>query len=207
MRWTNAAWDEDGGYFPADSYYSTWVYLPERYDPTKVAPWDPGDGGWWNIFQFKSDNLAGSQPVAVLNIGWNDEHNHMELYLDTKSYPDPRSDSHTNTSWLQVDPVAVPVGEWFHLEARYVKSESPDGLITIWQDGTLILEATGIRTALSEQTAWGIGNYTDHIRSVDSSGATIGTAGSATIYFDDAAVASRPLHPYLTEAEPITPEE
>lgn len=196
MRWTDAAWNEDGDYFPADAYYSVWVYLPERYDPRKFPPWDPGDGGWWNVFQFKSDNDAGSQPVAVVNLWWNDQTNAMEFYLDTKDYPDPTSDNHTNTNWAQADPVPVPVGRWFHLEAHFVKGTSDDGGITVWQDGTEILKATAITTELSEQTAWGIGNYTDHIQPVDAGGSPIGETGSATVLFDDAAVALVPLHPW-----------
>lgn len=197
MRWTNAPWDEDGDYFPRDAYYSVWVYLPERYDSRKFEPWDPGDGGWWNIFQFKSDNDAGSQPVAVLNLWWDDQKRRMVFYLDTKHYPDPSSDEHENTTWEQANPMEVPVGEWFHLEARFVKSGTRTGSITIWQDGIQILKADEIVTELSEQTTWGIGNYTDHIQTIDASGNPAGPTGSATILFDDAAVSLLPMHPHL----------
>jgi len=196
MRWTNAPWNEDGDYFPREAYYSVWAYLPERYDPRKFEPWDTGDGGWWNIFQFKSDNDAGSQPVAVLNLWWNDETRRMEFYLDTKHYPDPSSDEHENTTWEQTDPIEVPIGEWFHLEARFVKSRIRTGSITIWQNGVQILRADNVITELSEQTTWGIGNYTDHIQAIDIDGNPVGTTGSATVFFDDAAVSLVPVHPY-----------
>lgn len=190
MRWTDAPWDEGGDYFPDDAFYSVWIYLPSRYSPAKQPPWDPGDGGWWNVFQFKSDNEAGSQPIAVLNLWWSDARRQMEFYLDTKSYPDPTSASHENTTWEQPDPITVPVGQWFHIEARYRQRTDATGSVTIYQNGENILHADGIVTKLSEQIAWGIGNYTDHVQAVDSVEAPVGETGRATIFFDDAAVST-----------------
>lgn len=58
MRWTDTAWDNGGEYFPDESYFSAFYYFPFHYNPNKYQPWDPGDGGWWNIFQFKSDDVS-----------------------------------------------------------------------------------------------------------------------------------------------------
>lgn len=193
MRWTDRPWNEDGDFFPDDAYYSTWVFFPQRYSPEKSAPWDPGDGGWWNVFQFKSDNNAGSQPIAVLNAWWDSVEKMMYFYLDVKEYPDANSDSHVNTTYDQSDPIPIPVGEWFHIEARYVKSTTTGGSVTVWQDGREIFSVNGIQTALSEQVAWGIGSYTDHIQSVDPDGEPIGTTGAALVYFDDGAVSTERL--------------
>ena len=197
MRWTDKPWDQGGEYFPGSAYYSTWMYFPERYDPGKVPPWDPGDGGWWNVFQFKSDNEAGvSNPMVVVNIALDEELGEMVFYVSEKRYQDQTTSDHTLIIHEQDSPVPLPVGRWFHVEAYYRRSTTGDGAFTLWQDGARLFELTGITTALTDEVSWGIGNYTDHIQAVDSLGNAVGTVGTATIYFDDAAVATAPLHPY-----------
>ena len=183
MRWTDSAWDDGGSHFPTTAYYSTWMYFPVTFNPNKYAPWDPGNGGWWNIFQFKADDNNGySQPMFTLNVDHDDALQTMAFYLYT-GYNEPRS-------YEQANPVRIPVGKWFHVEAKYVVSAKNSGSITIWQDGRKVLDVDNVRTALepdAEHAIWGIGNYTDHIvgENVD---------GTATIYFDDAAVSRLPLH-------------
>ena len=182
MRWTNSAWDDSGDYFPTTAYYSTWMYFPLTYNPNKYAPWDPGDGGWWNVFQFKADDANGnSQPMFAMNVGHDDALQTMEFYLYSQ-YNEPNS-------YVQTNPVKIPVGKWFHVEAKYVVAADNSGSITVWQDGRKILDVSNVRTALehaAEHSIWGIGNYTDHIvgENVD---------GTATIHFDDAAVSLLPL--------------
>ncbi len=183
MRWTDKPWDQDGDYFPTDAYYSVWMYFPETYNPNKYSPWDPGDGGWWNVFQFKSDDYEDiSQPTWVLNIAHDDSENKMYFYLYSK-YNAP-------FSFTQSQPLEVPEDEWIHVEAYFKKSSgNGNGAITIWQDGVQIFSETNVETTFQEQSVWGIGNYTDHV-----DGGPVD--GSATIYFDDAIVATEPIHPY-----------
>jgi hypothetical protein len=42
--------------------------------------------------------------------------------------------------------VALPVGRWFDIEVHYVWTDSPNGTITLWIDGKLVLEMTGVQT-------------------------------------------------------------
>lgn len=184
MRWTDKSWDQDGDYFPSEAYYSVFIYFPAIYDPTKDPRNDPNnDGGWWNIFQFKSDNNAGSQPVVVLDIY--NENDAMYAGLVIKDYPDDNSDSHTQEYILQTSPIRLLPNEWHHLEMMYVKSKQYDGKIKVWQNGILIFEEENIRTVLppGETATWGIGNYTDYI----DGGIEKGTA---TVHFDDAVVST-----------------
>lgn len=191
MRWTNKAWDEGGQFFPDEAFYSTWLYLPYTYNPNKYQPWDPGDGGWWNIFQFKSNDARGvSRPVWTLNVAHHDRQKKMVLYLYSK-YNDPSSQG-------QQRPRPLPVGKWVHLEALYHSATGRHGRIHVWQDGHLILKVDNVVTSLGgisgtdTHPIWGIGNYTDHI-SGDPSG-----EGTATVYFDDSAVSTVALSPFVS---------
>jgi hypothetical protein len=199
MRWTDKPWDRDGRYFPTSAYYSTWMYFPRRYDPGKVAPWDPGDGGWWNVFQFKSDNEAGvSNPIVVVNIALDNSLGEMVFYVSEKIYDDQVTSDHTLITHEQEAPIALPTDRWFHVEAFYRRSVSGEGAFTLRQDGILLFELSDITTALTDEVSWGIGNYTDHVQAVDSLNNPVGDPGTATIYFDDAVVATAPMHPYAS---------
>lgn len=178
MRWTDKAWFDGGDYFPRKAFYSTWMYFPRTFNPNKYPPWDPGDGGWWNVFQFKSEGKRGeSKPMWGLNVYHDDERREMSFYL--------HSQRNRPASYEQRRPVPIPVGEWVHVEALYKASHKKrKGRIAIWQDGRRILNARRVRTVLrggSRRPVWGVGNYTDHI----SGGARV---GEATIFFDDAVV-------------------
>lgn len=182
MRWTDRPWDDGGELFPNPAYFSTWMYFPEKYNPKKSPPWDPGDGGWWNIFQFKSNDANGvSQPLWTMNVFQNETTGNNSVYLYTK-YNSP-------ASRFQDRPVTLPVGRWVHLEALYVASET-NGRITIWQDGVEIIDAQNVVTlpdAGEGNVVFGIGNYTDHI----AGGAVDGTA---TVYFDDTIVSTERIY-------------
>lgn len=179
MRWTDRHWEEGGDYFPDRAYYSAWFWFPETYNPNKYPPWDPGDGGWWNVFQFKSaDEFCESQPLWALNVYHDDDAGTMSFYL--------RSSYNPPYSFEQRDPLPLPVREWVHVEALYVNSVD-SGRITIWQNGQKIISARDVQTSLGEcdgAPIWGIGNYTDHIAGGP-------TEGTATVLFDDAIVSTR----------------
>lgn len=183
MRWTDTHWALGGDYFPDSAYYSTWVYFPHEFNPNKYAPWDPGDGGWWNIFQFKCDDELGvSQPMMALNVDHDDSNGEMSLYLYSNynpphSFAQPAGDR------------PLPVGQWIHLEVFYKASTTNQGRFVLWQDGVKVLDLSGLQTVLpggEEKPVWGLGNYTDHIAGGP-------TPGSATIYFDDCAVSTKRL--------------
>ncbi len=184
MRWTNKPWDQGGDFFRSPAYYSTWMYIPEAYDPGKDAPWDPGDGGWWNVFQFKSDDANGvSQPMFSMNIEMNED-GQMVPYLwsaqEEKSYA-PKTE------------IAITPGKWVHIEAYYKSSPNNNGRITLYQDGEQIIDVKNVQTVLpggDEAAVWGIGNYTDHI-----DGGAVD--GEATIYFDDSVVSTTRISKYV----------
>lgn len=186
MRWTDKPWDDGGDYFPEETYYSAFYYFPETYNPNKYEPWDSGDGGWWNVFQFKSDDANGnSQPIWVLNIYHDDQNQVMIPYLFSP-VNSPNSFEQTG------DPISIPIGEWIHFEMYYKGStaNTPNGKIKFWQNGQIIFEIDNVITRLDEENVvWGIGNYTDHINGT--------TEGQSEIYFDDCIISTEAIHPYV----------
>ena len=186
MRWTERAWDAGGKLLPGEAYYSAWYFIPKLYNPNKYAAWQPNQGDWWNVFQFKSTDKDGrGQPMWVVNLLLQDETQRPLLSLFS-SYHEP-------TSHQQMQPISVPIGKWLHLEAFYRCATEPTGRITLWQDGRQILDITNAVTSLggtdgrSLAPVWGVGSYTDHIEALGES------PGTATIYIDDAAISTRRL--------------
>jgi hypothetical protein len=187
MAWTDRPWDQGGGYLPDEAYFSTWMMFPHVYHPEKAASFDPGDGGWWNVFQFKSDDVdQQSQPVWTLNVGSDGDEMFFYLYSPVNS----------PSSYGQAEPRAFGAGQWVHVEAFYRSAVAGQGQVTIYQDGFPILDLHDVTTSLGgadgldTHPIWGIGNYTDHIDG-DPRG-----AGRATIFFDDAAISGVPLHDF-----------
>ncbi len=79
LRWTDRPWDQGGKFFPQSAYYGVWFRIDHAFElqnPTQ------GNGGWWNVFQFKSEDTHGdSQPVWVLNIGNTGRDGKLHFYL------------------------------------------------------------------------------------------------------------------------------
>ena len=186
MRWTNKAWSEGGKNFPKTAYYSTWILFPKNYNSNKYSPWDPGDGGWWNVFQFKAhDKAEESQPAWSLQTYFDDQRKCMYFGL--------YSSIDSSRSVEPAIPRPIAVNSWVHVEALYSCSPFERGQIAIWQDGQKILEAKNVQTVFRKEATypvWGIGNYTDHVASSDDQ-------GSATIYFDDCVVSTDRISKYL----------
>jgi hypothetical protein len=141
-----------------EAYYSAWFYFPQHYTT----------GRWWNIFQFKSrpDDRDDSAPTWTVNVG-NRPSGAMYLYLwgalNGRSYSQ--------------DSMDLPEQRWVHIEAYFRRSTRNDGAIRVWQDGVLLWEIFGVRTAIGDNVHWSLTNYTDNI-----------TPSAASIYVDDAAI-------------------
>ena len=131
MRSTDRPWDDAGFYFPKEAYYSVWMYFPKSYNPNKYEPWDPGDGGWWNVLQFNANDVdGGMRAMWSLDVDHDDQNDSMSFYLFSKQ--------NAPALHFQANPLQIPVGSWVHVEAYYRVSAQNDGQITIWQDGKQI---------------------------------------------------------------------
>jgi len=187
-RWADNAIDEGGKLLPKEGYYSSFLYIPHIYNPTKPIEWNTGDRGYWNIFDFAILDAKGeTETVWAINAHHDAGTNKMYLFLQSDQ-------NKTNTHvQLATSRVSVPINKWMHLETFYKNSDpgESNGEISVWQDGNLLFDIKNIITTIDEKNiSWSVGNTTDHIggESVE---------GRASIYIDDSIISSEAIHPYL----------
>lgn len=152
-RWTEA--DRYKG-----AYYSARYFFPQRVNV---------QGGWWNIFQFKSRTSSRNDPFWILYVG-NRSDGSMYIYL--RDWINKRS--------YQQNVANLPVGKWVHLEVYYEEASDNSGRVTVWQDGVQLFDVRNVRTGYSGgRNTWGVTNYASRL-----------SPTPTTIYVDDAVIAT-----------------
>lgn len=149
-------------------YYSVWYYIPQNYTPSL----------FWNVLQWKSKHLvngvATNDPFFTLEVG-STPSGEMFFYL---------GDDNTQTTYQQSQTaVAVPVGQWFNVQAFYQCDGSGAGRVAIWQDGAQLFDIQNVSTRYADgDCQWSVNNYSSGL-----------TPATATIYVDDAAISTTPI--------------
>jgi len=155
----------------SDLYYSVWFYFPLAYTPNGTP------NNWWNIFQWKSKSVSQGKNDPVFNLEVANWGGQMYLYLCPPAFVNG------GICYPQSGPpyTSIPVGQWTHVEARYVCSGlSNGGHVTIWQDGTQLWDIATVQTRYGYSDAecgWSVNNYSNGL-----------SPSPATIYVDDAKI-------------------
>lgn len=138
-------------------YYSAWYYFPQHYD----AP------NWWNVWQWKSKTPSRNDAHFELSVG-NRPDGSMYLYLYHWVLRQSFGQSIAN----------IPVGRWVQIEAYHRCAADNSGHVTIWQDGELLFDVSGLPTRYSDgDCQWSVNNYSDYVE-----------PNPAVVYIDDAAI-------------------
>lgn len=168
-------------------YYSAWIYLPTDFSLTA----DPNTGQFLNLMQFKSRTADGSRNDPLWGV-YAVPNGAGGLYLRAgwgwggTPVAGPYATSDVSGKWYEPSTrVTLPVGRWVHIEAFLHQSNGFDGAFTFWQDGTKVLDFTGIRTSFNNcsynswcaANDWSVNLYSDGL-----------TPNPATMYIDDAAI-------------------
>lgn len=170
-------------------YYSVWAYIPNQYTLTG----SPCCGQFWNAFQFKTRTTDGSRVDPVwafyatpdgrgglyLRAGWG--------WGGTQLAGPYASDGLSGKFYEPITRAPLPVGRWVHLEAFLQEANGFDGRLTFWQDGTKLFDFVNVRTSYANcnfnswcaDNEWSVNLYSDGM-----------TPNPATIYIDDAAIAT-----------------
>ena len=156
------------GALPLVAVYGVWFYLPSPATNT----------GNWNLAHFQGGVAGG--PL----------HNLWDISL--RSADDGRLFAYLFdflNAGIRVPNAApaVPIGSWFHLEFRLRRASNATGEVALYQDGTLLMELTGLPTDDTDYGQWYVGNYADAL-----------TPPSSTIYVDDVTIRAT-----LRIAEPV----
>jgi hypothetical protein len=131
---------EDPNNLPTDGYYSAWYFIPFAFE------------GHSNIFQFKQSDATrwdsnGNPTSATRRMLWK-----AGLYwsgdgtydLEFRTRIDQGTGEWRSTSQrLGIADVNIPVGEWFHLETRYLWGQNGTGRTTVWLNGTQVWDRAG----------------------------------------------------------------
>lgn len=171
---------------PTFGYYSVWYYFPEKVEPDANG-WGP------NIFQWKQAWRTGetSQTRRLLywiRADWSDSGNGYKLHLRSKL--DNATGIWDNVSHSEAtSDVPLPLNKWVHLECFYLWSQTGNGAIECWQDGTQIFNLQNVYTEfdwdyVEQPRQWTVNNYSRYT-----------TPSSHTIYVDDAAISTARLGP------------
>ena len=123
------------GILPASAYYGAWYYLPA----TAV------NAGNWNLIHFQGSTGPSGTPENLWDISLvssSDGQLHLTVhdFFDATDYD----------AGAGIPP--IPIKTWFHLQVFLQRAADSTGRFTLYQDGQIALDLTGIKT---DDTAWG----------------------------------------------------
>jgi hypothetical protein len=151
------------------AYYSAWFFFSQAHTPIE----------WWSIFLFRAqrdpNDIESFVNLWNLNVERPDGGGNLTL-----SFYDHLTGQYTRPA----TPTPLPVGQWTHLEAYFNYAPPSSTRITVWQDGQLLLDLTGLGQSPSSYLYWSIGTGSNGL-----------LPRVSTIYIDDAAIATGRLGP------------
>jgi hypothetical protein len=126
------------GALPVEATYGAWLYLPGSAESTDN----------WNLFHFQGGTPDAWHGLWDVSLGSADDGSlFLQLY-----------DFLGGSTLLPDAPMSVPIGSWFHVEFHFLRASDATGEVALYQDGALLLEATGIVTDDSGVAQWYVGN-------------------------------------------------
>jgi len=145
------------GVMPQTAYYGAWYFIPELHT---------SDGNW-NLFHFLGGvSEVDSHPLWDVSLVTVD--GKLELYVLNFL-------NRTRSAVSGVPP--VPIGSWFHVELKLVRSAQANGELTLYQDGEVALHLTKVMTDDTDWGQWYVGNYAKTL-----------TPALSTVYVDDVTI-------------------
>ena len=185
MRRTDKPWDQGGKFFPKSAYYGVWMRLDRTYSTRNP---NKSHGGWWNVFQFKSDDESGeSQPVWVLKHRQSPS-NRQNAFLSLYENITVRNLSLRKTRYR------FPLIAGFTSKPYTSQSTSntADGSLSVLARRKIDFERKQCQNRISRKNQMGRGWGTTRIT-------LLGVKNPAlrAFFFDDATISTKPTHIYV----------
>jgi hypothetical protein len=148
------------GVFPGAAYYGAWYYVPASAQNTNN----------WNLFHYQ-----GGVPGQPLTSLW-------DVSLVNQGAAGPLHvvlfDFLSGMTVESSTAPPIPLERWFHVEVYFKRAEDASGEITLWQDGVLAADLTGLETDPTDWGQWYVGNLANGLE-----------PPASTVYVDDVTVA------------------
>jgi hypothetical protein len=181
-------YDRNGRDLPDDGYYSVWFYFPHEvsFDARSTTN-GTTNYGFWNVFQIKDRVNGNSLSSFSINAGKVTGEDFMSFHIWSKARCGAVEECSAANGIDQSNPIAIPTGRWVHLEMYHKASTGQDGRVTLWQDGTEIIDFTGVTERRgSIRRNWSVNNY-----------GRLHRPASHELYVDDVLISTTPIHPRL----------
>jgi hypothetical protein len=150
------------GVMPTSAYYGARYFIPA------LATSD----GNWNLFHFLGGTSeADSHPLWDVSLA-----NAADGQLELSVY-----NFLTGTLPKMADVGPIPIGRWFQLEIRIVRSPKANGEVTVLQDGAVALQLMNLITDDTHWGQWYVGNYARTL-----------VPSLSTVYVDDITIREGP---------------
>lgn len=145
------------------AYYSAWFYFEASHAPAV----------YWTLSNFFGETSAGD--MATRHGLWDLNLNATSLYFYDE----------TSGKYADASPaLTYPVGRWFHVELFLDYAPPSTSHLSVWQDGTLILDRSNLQSPAGATLYWGIGSQTERL-----------TPTACTLYVDDVVISRQRVGP------------
>ncbi|HXX70031.1 MAG TPA: hypothetical protein VEK07_22820 [Polyangiaceae bacterium] len=150
------------GILPPAAYYGAWYYVPAA--ATGVVN--------WNLLHF----TGGDGPDA------SDIHGLWDVSLTSLSSTSLASEAYDFLDTTTLDGgMAIPIGQWFHLEVFLQPAADGGGAFTLMQNGQVVAGVSGVETADAPWGQWYVGNFASSL-----------SPTTSTVYVDDVTIGTTP---------------
>jgi hypothetical protein len=150
------------GELPASAYYGAWYFVPEAHST---------GGALWNLLHFRGGTGEEAAYHHLLDVTLVDA---ADGGLELVVYSSVAARTYRAES-----PVPVPIGKWFHIELYLRRAADATGAVTLYQDGTRLLDVSGVVTDDSTHAQWYVGNLAYGLNPAES-----------TLYVDDVSISA-----------------
>jgi hypothetical protein len=158
------------GDLPSDGFYSAWFYVPKNASPAT----------YWVCFKIRALPTNPADPTSAMEL-WDVE---LVPFGPPGSPPILELFSHVHGGPQRGVAMPITLGRWFQIEMYFHAAPDTSGRVTLWQDGTQIIDVTQLSTAPTTFLQWSVGSTSDGL-----------SPPTESVYVDDVAVSRRRLGP------------
>jgi hypothetical protein len=145
------------GALPNAAYYGAWYYVPALATNSAL----------WNLLHFQGGDTSAQHGLWDVSLS-NAANGDLQLFV---------FDFLDGATLRPANLPPIPIASWFHIEFYLERAADATGKIALYQDGQLLLDASGLITDDSSWGQWYVGNVASGLNPPES-----------TLYVDDVSI-------------------